>query len=127
MSKHPENKSTDEGQTLVVVLIDFGQAVEREHPSADELLRRDIQTVRDFFAKQGINTLSVDETEEFVLAPFSIDKETISAPEPIGDAENTWRHNIPGWDDQQVIDDLMAKIQAQTRQINTNTTEPHQT
>ena len=115
-----EHERSEEDQSLVIVLIDFGQAVEREHPSAKELLRRDIQTVRDFFVKQGIAALPVDDAEEFILAPFTApeteDERTLSADtdnlEPIEENNGTWRHNIRGWDDQKVIDDLLAKLQA---------------
>ena len=107
----PEHERTDEDLSLIVVLIDFGQAVEREHPNAKSLLRRDIQTVQDFFEKKGIQTLPVDDAEEFILAPFSANVEDIKETEPIDENDNTWRHNIRGWDDEKVIEDLLAKLQ----------------
>jgi serine/threonine-protein kinase RIO1 len=100
-------------------MIDFGQAVERGHPAAAELLKRDLQTVRDFFVKQGIQTLSVEDSEEFVLTPFSsnADDNEIAVEEKSASKENsedsdTWRHSVPGWDDQKVMDELLAKLQA---------------
>ena len=76
----PEDERTEEDQSLVVVLIDFGQAVEREHPNAGDLLRRDIHNVREFFEKQGIQTLSVNDAEKFVLDTFSADNENKTTP-----------------------------------------------
>lgn len=113
MSRDPirtELARTLDDQSLNVVVIDFGQAVEREHPSARDLLKRDIQTVRAFFVKQGIQTLSVDDTEEFVLTGFSDEIETKSVSTEENDI--TWRHNIPGWDDSIVINNLLSKLQA---------------
>ncbi len=37
------------------VLIDFGQAVTREHPMAEELLKRDVGNIIRFFGKAGID------------------------------------------------------------------------
>lgn len=114
-----ESERTDEDQSLRIVMIDFGQAVERGHPAAAELLKRDLQTVRDFFVKQGIQTLSVEDSEEFVLTPFSsnADDNEIAVEEKSASKENsedsdTWRHSVPGWDDQKVMDELLAKLQA---------------
>lgn len=109
----PEQERTGEDLSLVIVLIDFGQAVEREHPNAKELLMRDIRTVRDFFVKQGIQTLPVVDAEEFILAPFSgnEDAKDNNDPEPNDENDSTWRHNIRGWDDEKVIEDLLAKLQ----------------
>ena len=45
-----ENREED----LQAVLIDFGQAVDRNHPDAIALLERDIARVSDFFVAQGI-------------------------------------------------------------------------
>ncbi len=43
-----------------VYFIDFGQAVSREHPSADELLLRDVQNVSNFFKRKGVKCNAVD-------------------------------------------------------------------
>jgi serine/threonine-protein kinase RIO1 len=118
-----ESERTDEDQSLRIVLIDFGQAVERGHPAAGELLKRDLQTVRDFFVKQGIQTLPIDDSEEFVLAPFSANEEgneiLVEEKNVSNDIteDDTWRHSVPGWNDQKVMDELLAKLQA----INTAT------
>ena len=42
-------------------LIDFGQAVPREHPMAEEFLRRDIGNIIRFFDKAGIGVPDVEE------------------------------------------------------------------
>ena len=47
------------------------------HPSAGDLLRRDLTMVRAFFDKQGVATLSVDEGEEFVFKEIDDDLEEI--------------------------------------------------
>jgi RIO kinase 1 len=46
------------------VLIDFGQAVTREHPMAEELLKRDVGNVIRFFGKAGIDVPSEEEVLE---------------------------------------------------------------
>ncbi|CAB9513057.1 protein kinase RIO1 [Seminavis robusta] len=48
------------------VLIDFGHTVDSKHPDAIDLLRGDLQSVRQFFAKQGIRTPNVEDTLKFV-------------------------------------------------------------
>ncbi len=40
------------------VLIDFGQAVQTEHPQANEFLERDIQNINHYFANLGVRTSS---------------------------------------------------------------------
>ena len=40
------------------VLIDFGQAVQTEHPQASEFLERDIQNLNHYFASLGVRTSS---------------------------------------------------------------------
>lgn len=64
-----ENLGPSNGDELQCVLIDFGQAVDWRHPSAMELLDRDLAQVRDFFAKKCVKTLSVNMAHEFVTAP----------------------------------------------------------
>lgn len=54
---------------LQAVLIDFVQAVDWRHPSAMELLDRDLAQVREFFIKKGVKTLAVSMAHEFVTAP----------------------------------------------------------
>jgi serine/threonine-protein kinase RIO1 len=61
------DNSTEAKDSLQIVLIDFGQAVEIRHPSAGELLLRDLKMVKAFFDKQDVTTLSVEESERFVL------------------------------------------------------------
>ena len=115
-----EDERTDDDQSLRIVLIDFGQSVERGHPAALEFLRRDLTTVRDFFVKQCIQTLSVKDAEELVLAPFSAKTEDGEYLEGKNDTasndddDNNWRHYVPGWDDQKVMDELLDKLQVQS-------------
>lgn len=50
------------------VLIDFGQTVDSKHPDAMDLLRSDVQSLRQFFVKQGIRTPSVDDALKFITS-----------------------------------------------------------
>lgn len=56
----------DMDNDLQTVLIDFGQAVDVRHPEAISLLHRDLDRVRTFFMKQGVETLTIEEALEFV-------------------------------------------------------------
>ena len=80
------DKSEDAKDTFQIVLIDFGQAVEIRHPSADDLLRRDLTMTKAFYDKQGIRTLSLEESEEFVLkeCDYGVEEE---AEEDEGDGD----------------------------------------
>mmetsp|Transcript_26349 Transcript_26349/g.30113 ORF Transcript_26349/g.30113 Transcript_26349/m.30113 type:complete len:735 (+) Transcript_26349:86-2290(+) len=61
-------KNGDVLDDLQTVLIDFGQAVEVRHPKAEELLRRDLKRVNEFFTKQGTTkTMSVEDAMTFVI------------------------------------------------------------
>ena len=61
----PEAKRVDE-DSLQISLIDFGQAVDIRHPEAEELLRRDITRVKQFYDKMGITTISVEAALAYV-------------------------------------------------------------
>ena len=118
------DKSEEAKDDLQAVLIDFGQAVERNHPSALDLLKRDLVLVNAFFTKQDIVTLSEDASMEFVVEDTEDDEdedededdvlESVEEEESsmIKESENEilaettedvekeeWRHNISGWDD----------------------------
>jgi serine/threonine-protein kinase RIO1 len=72
--------SSDDGEEtpsyeLQTVLIDFGQAIDSRHPQAEELLERDLRRVNEFFDKQGITTMSVEDAMEFVTTSNSVDDE----------------------------------------------------
>jgi RIO kinase 1 len=54
-------------ELLQAVLIDFGQAVDTQHPSANDLLERDLDRVLSFFAQQGIDTSTNDEALSWIL------------------------------------------------------------
>ena len=66
-----ENRASgveDSNGELQAVLIDFGQAVDIRHPSAMELLKRDLERVLLFFSRQGVQTMSKDEALAFLEA-----------------------------------------------------------
>jgi len=63
-----ENNATGvDDSELQAVLIDFGQAVDTRHPSALELLERDLDHVSSFFSRQGVQTISKDEVMASLL------------------------------------------------------------
>jgi len=70
------DKDEEAKDSLQIVLIDFGQAVEIRHPSAGDLLRRDLTIVKSFFHNQGIKTLSLKDSEQFVLKDIENDDVT---------------------------------------------------
>eukprot|EP00571_Detonula_confervacea_P002864 CAMPEP_0172328906 /NCGR_PEP_ID=MMETSP1058-20130122/60598_1 /TAXON_ID=83371 /ORGANISM="Detonula confervacea, Strain CCMP 353" /LENGTH=983 /DNA_ID=CAMNT_0013046043 /DNA_START=66 /DNA_END=3017 /DNA_ORIENTATION=+ len=123
------DKRNVDDETLQVVLIDFGMAVDIGHPSAPTWLRRDLSTVRDFFVKQGIKTLSNEDAEEFVTDPVdetnndvkddieANDEETSALNERHEDTHhleasqsNNWRHTKRGWDDKKDTEELLNKL-----------------
>lgn len=63
---HLTSPEDDTENDLQTVLIDFGQAVDVRHPEAMNLLHRDLDRVRAFFMKQGVETLTVDDALQFV-------------------------------------------------------------
>jgi len=111
------DKRKEARNDLQIVLIDFGQAVERNHHDAMKYLRRDLSLVRAFFTKQNINTLSNEECEQFIVrehcgedteklaeVKFEVEVgETLSTNDfsanISAENEKEWRHNIKGWDD----------------------------
>jgi len=64
----------DTTSSLQIVLIDFGQAVEYNHPSSSMLLKRDLLLVQSFFSKRGTETLNVEESIAFVLHDYDLDE-----------------------------------------------------
>ena len=67
-----KSRGIESEEDLQTVLIDFGQAVEVRHPKAEELLRRDLERVRQFFVKQGVkNTMTLEKAMEFVVDDHS--------------------------------------------------------
>ena len=67
-----KSKNIESDEDLQTVLIDFGQAVEVRHPKAEELLKRDLSRVREFFSKQGVATaMSLEDALEFVIGDHS--------------------------------------------------------
>ena len=49
-----------------LVVIDVSQAVEHDHPSALEFLRKDATNITEFFKKQGVCTMTVKELFDFI-------------------------------------------------------------
>lgn len=62
------SKELDEQQ---IVLVDFSQTVDRRHPDAIDLMRRDLGAIRHFFVKQGVRTPTVEDTLQFIIASNS--------------------------------------------------------
>jgi len=111
------DKSDEARDSLQIVLIDFGQAVERKHPSAPELLRRDLSHVNRFFVKQNIVTLSNVECTEFVVEDMLNNEDNDGDGEEIDEldevnvsdlvqkhSDDAWRYNIEGWSDAKDLD-----------------------
>jgi len=121
----PVKRSLDD-DTLQVVLIDFASAVDTKHSSAITWLKRDLTIVRAFFEKKGIKTLSNEDAEEFVTAPFDevkpIDIDTIDEESDIctGEQETETdvveattpnsRYNLLGWSDETNMKLLLEKL-----------------
>jgi serine/threonine-protein kinase RIO1 len=55
-----------EKDELQIALIDFGQAVDIRHPDADDLLRRDLLRIEEFFEKVGISTIDVEAATYYI-------------------------------------------------------------
>lgn len=124
------DKSEESKNDLQIVLIDFGQAVERNHPSALDLLKRDLSLVNSFFEKQAVTTVPPDECLEFVLEEMEPqeDDEDEEKDDDVKDAcpsmkdnqesvesKDEWRHNIKGWDDakdMEKLERMLAEIQS---------------
>ena len=108
--------SDDEG--LQVVLIDFGQAVEIGHPAANELLRRDLSTVTQFFINQGITALTTTEAEKFVVEASCIFAETIDENDDHDNKKEVskktcYRRNSGAvWDDTNEMKALLEKLES---------------
>lgn len=67
-----KSKNIGDDVDLQTALIDFGQAVEVRHPKAEELLRRDLDRVREFFSKHGVKgTMSLEDALQFVVGDHS--------------------------------------------------------
>ena len=65
--------ANDSENDLQAVLIDFGQAVDTCHPEATELLLRDLERVRSFFVQQGVTTLALEDSLQFVKDTMETD------------------------------------------------------
>ena len=79
-----KSKNIESDEDLQTVLIDFGQAVDVRHPKAEELLKRDLSRVSQFFSKQGVATaMSLEDALEFVIGDhsFSVNMNDTRMPE----------------------------------------------
>jgi len=132
------DKSEEAKDDLQIALIDFGQAVERNHPSAMDLLKRDLSLVNSFFEKQDIVILPPDQCLEFILEKLEqegqgeeeeenekkvenysennkVEHQTEDDEESV-ESKEEWRHSIKGWDDMKDMEKLermLAEIQMQ--------------
>jgi RIO kinase 1 len=59
-------ENVQDPDALQIALIDFGQAVDSRHSDAEELLRRDLQRVMEFFDKMGISTIALEAAMHYV-------------------------------------------------------------
>jgi serine/threonine-protein kinase RIO1 len=109
------DKSEDAKRDLQVVLIDFGQAVERNHPSALDLLKRDLQILNDFFLKQEITILEQEECEDFVTREFEGDSSNTEDEDNDliveDDTLDGWRHTPKDWNDQKNFEWVYDRLQ----------------
>lgn len=109
------DKSEDAKKDLQVVLIDFGQAVERNHPSAINLLKRDLQILNAFFLKQEITILDQKESEDFVTREFKGGNSNSSEKEEdrLNETETLdgWRHTPKDWSDQNNLEWLYNRLE----------------
>lgn len=63
----PALSAAGSDEELHVVLIDFGQAVDRNHPSSMFYLERDLERVLSFFVRQGVDAMSKLEALAMIL------------------------------------------------------------
>lgn len=57
----------NEREEMQVVFIDFGQAVDVRHTLSESLLKRDLKRVQTFFTRQGVKTMSDEESLAYVV------------------------------------------------------------
>ena len=109
------DQRTDEDETLQVVIIDFGMAVDVKHPSSIDWLRRDLSTLRDFFQRQGIKTLSNEDAEQYVMEKVEeIDERTdgIETDEEKKDKDTHASFRLElNWDEKKEYDVLLKKLE----------------
>jgi RIO kinase 1 len=62
----------------MIYVIDVGQSVETDHPSALDFLRSDVANVNDYFRKVGnLSVMSTRQLFEYVVTPFANDSEQV--------------------------------------------------
>ena len=129
------DKSKESENSLQVVIIDFGQAVDCNHPSALKLLQRDVFMVQAFFKKQGIVTLKDDEAEQFIVRKvrelvdhcnnaYSVKSDAVYEPtkpspedvnseysDEMSEIRTNRRYEVKGWDDQKDLNWLEMKLE----------------
>mmetsp|Transcript_13376 Transcript_13376/g.20813 ORF Transcript_13376/g.20813 Transcript_13376/m.20813 type:complete len:818 (-) Transcript_13376:36-2489(-) len=114
------DERTSGDEDLQVVLIDFGQAVDIGHPNADEFLQRDISTVTQFFANQGITTLTATNAKQFVVETSCSDAEELiddndddyeeEVEEEGSKKTSNWRNIAATWDENSDLEALLARL-----------------
>ncbi len=62
----PLGSSPPQGELYI---IDVSQSVDLDHPKALDFLREDCKHVNDYFRRQGVATLTVRETFDWVVDP----------------------------------------------------------
>lgn len=111
---------TGDDEDLQVVLIDFGQAVDIKHPQGSYLLERDLSTVTQFFANQGITTLTATNAEEFVVGTSRSDtgglgnntEHDYEGEEEGAKKTSNWRNIAAGWDENSDMEALMSRLKS---------------
>ncbi len=71
-NKNNKQRNGEEGSSneeLQIALIDFGQAVQMNHPSPATYLDRDLSRLSFFFSGCGAQVLNLEESQNFVLSP----------------------------------------------------------
>lgn len=109
------DQRTDDDETLQVVIIDFGMAVDIKHPSSIDWLKRDLSTVRDFFQRQGIKTLSNEDAEQYVIE--ETDERTARSEteetkdNTLEDTHDTSLRSELNWDEKKEYDVLLKNLE----------------
>lgn len=82
--------SESQDDALQIAIIDFGQAVHVSHPSADELLLRDVNRISFFFKEHGIRVLAENDAYNYVLAEIERDNHVPTSLESDEGNELEW-------------------------------------
>jgi RIO-like serine/threonine protein kinase len=91
-----EGFGSDDDNELQAVLIDFGQAVDWQHPASLELLEHDLTNIREFFLKKSVKTLTTNMALEFVTAPEPDNEDASSSALDAEDSRSKMHTSGPG-------------------------------